>query len=212
MAVYDLEEQEQLDELKSWWRQYRGLISLVLIALALSYSAFQGWRYYQDKQALDASELYSQLQTAVGAGDKKKVQDIAAAMADQYPRATYSAFAALAAARAAFDTGATADAAARLQWVIDHAKDDLLRDIAQLRLAGVLLDEKKYDQALRLLDAKHGEAMTALYADLKGDLLVAQGKDGEARGAYQLALDKSDAKSSYRALIQMKLDGLGAAK
>jgi predicted negative regulator of RcsB-dependent stress response len=118
----------------------------------------------------------------------------------------------LAAARAAFDTGAAADAAARLQWAIDHGKDDLLRDVAQLRLAAVMLDQKKYDEALKLLDAKHGEAMTSLYADLKGDVLVAEGKNAEARGAYQLALDKSDAKSSYRSYIQIKLDGLGAAK
>ena len=83
---------------------------------------------------------------------------------------------------------------------------------ARLRLAGILLDEKKYDEALKLLSAKSTDAYAALYADLKGDVLAAQGKPAEARAAYQLALDKSAAASQYRALIELKLDALGDAK
>lgn len=212
MAVYDLEEQEQLDELKSWWGQYRKFVLLIVVAAAVTGGGIQGWRYYENNQALEAGELYSQLQGAVGSGEQKKVQDIAAVMVDKYPRTNYAVFAALAGAKAAFDSGDIAAAKLRLQWVVDNAKEDEMRDIARLRLAAVLLDEKQYDAALKLLETGHGASLNALYADLKGDVLAAQGKNNEARAAYQLALDKSDAKSAYRALIQIKLDALGEAK
>ena len=212
MAVYDLEEQEQLDELKSWWHQHSKLILLVVMAVTVTVAGFQGWRYYHNKQSLEAGELYSQLQAAAGAGELKKIQDIAAAMVEKYPRTTYAAFAALAGAKAAFSSGDAAGAKTRLQWVIDNARDDEMREVARLRMAAVLLDEKKFDEALKLLEIKHSEPLSALYADLKGDVLVAQAKNAEARAAYQLALDKSDAKSPYRGLIQLKLDALGESK
>ena len=212
MAVYDLEEQEQIDEIKAWWKQYGNLVLLVVIAALLTVAGVRGWSYYQTKQGLEAGELYVQLQGAMGANDAKKAQDIAAVITDRYKRTGYAAFAALAAAKVAADTGDLATAKSRLQWVIDNARDDETRDIARLRLAAVLMDEKNYDEALKLLDAKHIETFTALYADLKGDALAAQGKIQEARAAYQTALDKSDSKSGYRALVQVKLDALGAAK
>ncbi len=212
MAVYDLEEQEQIDEIKAWWRQYRALVVLVVVVAAGTVGGMQGWRYYQNKQGLEAGELYAQLQGAVGNNEFKKVQDIAAVITDKYARTGYAAFAALAAAKAAFDSGDKAAAGARLQWVVDHGRDDETRDIARLRRAAVLLDEKKYDDALKLLESRHVDSLSALYADLKGDVLVAQDKTQDARAAYQLALDKSEAKSTYRALIQIKLDALGGAK
>jgi len=212
MAVYDLEEQEQLDELKSWWQQYRKLILLMVIAATAAGGGIQGWRYYQSRQALEAGELYSQLQGAVGGGDQKKVQDIATVMVEKYPRTSYAVFAAFAGAKAAFDSDDMTAAKVRFQWVVDNAREDEMREIARLRLAAILLDEKQYDAALKLLETGHSESLSALYADLKGDVLVAQGKNNEARAAYQLALDKSDAKSAYRALIQIKLDALGEAK
>jgi predicted negative regulator of RcsB-dependent stress response len=212
MAVYDLEEQEQIEEIKAWWKQYGGLVILVLTAAAITVGAVRGWSYYQTKQGLEAGELYAQLQGAVGANEPKKAQDIAAVIVDRYARSGYATFAALAAAKAAFDSGDMATAKNRLKWVVDNARDGETRDIARLRLGTVLLDEKKYDEALQAADAPHADALTALYADLKGDVLVAQGKPQEARAAYQLALDKGDTKSNYRALVQVKMDALGAAR
>jgi predicted negative regulator of RcsB-dependent stress response len=212
MAVYDLEEQEQIDEIKAWWKQYRALVFLVAAAAVATVGGMQGWRYHENSQGLDAGELYAQLQAAVGSNEPKKVQDIAAVIADRYSRTGYAAYAALAAAKAAFDSGDMMTARTRLQWAVEHSRDDATRDIARLRLAAVLLDQKQYDDALKLVDTQHAESLSALYADLKGDVLVAQGKVAEARAAYQLALDKSEARSAYRALIQVKLDALGTAK
>ncbi len=209
MAVYDLEEQEQIDEIKAWWKQNRWLVLLAVGVAAATFAAIQGWRMYYGTQSYEASELYVQVQAAAGAGEQKKVQDIAAVLLDKYPRTGYASFAALVAARAALEGGDGALAQTRLKWVVDNGRDDETRDIGRLRLAAVLLDAKQYDEALQRLQEKHSEPLSALYADLRGDVLVAQGKSGEARSAYQLALDKSDAKSAHRSVIQLKLDALG---
>ena len=161
MAVYDLEEQEQIDEIKAWWKQYRGIVILVAMATLLTVAGMRGWTYYNNKQGLEAGELYTQLLGAVGANEPKRVQDIAAVITDKYARTGYATFAALAAARAAFDSGDLAAAQARLQWVVDNARDGEARDIGRLRLGAVLLDQKKYDEALKQLEAQHVDTLSA---------------------------------------------------
>ena len=210
--AYDLDEQERLDELKEWWRQYGNFVLLVVAAAALSVAAIQGWRYYRHSQATAAVTLYAQLDRAERAGDSKKVREIAGELAQKYGATPYAVFGALSAARASFDSGDLAGAKSQLQWVIERAREDEIKDLARLRLAGVLLDEKNTAEALKLVEGKPADAMAGLYADLKGDILVAQGKTAEARSAYQLALDRSEANSPYRATIQIKLDALGDAK
>ena len=210
--AYDLEEQEQLENIKSWWKQYGNLVTLAVIACLVTIAAVQGWRYYRTQKTEQASVLYSQLDQAERLNESKKVRDIAAQLIDKYGSTQYAGMAALSAAKASFTTGELDEAKKNLRWAIDHARDEEMRDVARLRLAGILLDQKKYDEALKLLSAEPRPAYVALYADLRGDVLSAQGKATEARTAYQLALDKSDARSQYRPLIEMKLDAVGHAK
>jgi predicted negative regulator of RcsB-dependent stress response len=210
--AYDLEEQEQIDAIKGWWREYGKLVILGGIACMVIFAAFQGWRYYRSQQAEQAATLFMQLDEAARANDAKRVRDIAAQIIEKQGSTQYAGLAALAAAKASVTTGEIEDAKKNLQWAVDHAKDEDLRDLARLRLAGVLLDEKKYDDALKVLSVKSGESYAVLYSDLRGDVLAAAGKPAEARAAYQLALDKSDPNSSYRQLIEIKLDALGEAK
>jgi len=210
--AYDLEEQEQIAAAKSWWSEYGTLVMAAVAACALTIAGFQGWRYYKNSQAMGAVTLYEQLDLAERAGDHKKVRDIAGQITGAYGATIYAAFAALGSARASFESGDLAGAKSQLQWVTDNVKEDAIQDIARLRLAGVLLDEKNHAEALKLVDAKPVDFLAGLYADLKGDILLAQGKEAEARSAYQLALDRSEAGSPYRAIIQMKLDSLGEAK
>jgi predicted negative regulator of RcsB-dependent stress response len=207
--AYDLQEQEQIDELKAWWGEYGRLVMLTAVAAVLTLAAVQGWRYYRHSQALAAVTLYEQLERAERAGDRKKVRDIAANMITGYGATPYATFAALSAARASFEGGDPAAAKTQLQWVVEHAREDEVRDMARLRLAGVLLDERSHADALKLVEAKPVESMTGLYADLRGDILLALGKVAEARSAYQLALDRSEAATPYRATLQLKLDALG---
>lgn len=210
--AYDLEEQEQLDVLKAWWKQYGNLVVTVILVGALGAAGYQGWRYYRQQQALQAVTLYAQMESAERANEKKKAGDIAAQIIDRHAGTQYAAMAALASAKIAFESGDLALAKTRLQWVIERAKEEEMRDVARLRLAGVLLDEKNYAEALKLVETKPAPAFSGLYADMKGDILVAQGKTAEARSAYRQALEKGDGKSSHHQLVQLKLDALGEAK
>jgi predicted negative regulator of RcsB-dependent stress response len=112
-------------------------------------------------------------------------------------------------AKLLFDSGDTAGARTQLTWVIDRSDENELKEIARYRLAEVLINDKQYDEALKVLDAKHGEPFAGLYADLRGDALVLAGKPAEAKAAYQDALAKLDAKSSYKQYVQVKIDALG---
>src|SRR5688572_24617532 len=126
MAVYDLEEQEQIDEIKAWWKEYRWLILLVVGVAAATFAGIQGWRVYQAKQSMESGELYSQLQAAGTAHEHKKVRDIANILAEQYPRTAYASFGALHAARAAVDDGDTAAAKTHLQWVVEQDRKSVV--------------------------------------------------------------------------------------
>jgi predicted negative regulator of RcsB-dependent stress response len=210
--AYNLEEQEQIDAIKAWWADNGKLVLLGIIACLLTISAFQGWRYYRGQQSDKAATLFSQLDDAERTNEHKKVRDIAAQLVQSYGSTQYAGMAALSAAKASFETGELDDARKYLQWTIDKAREEEMRDVARLRLAGILLDEKKHDEALKLLASKHSDAYAALYADLRGDVLAVQGKAAEARAAYQQALDKGDPNSQYRRLIEIKLDAMGDAK
>lgn len=210
--AFDLEEQEQISVIKDWWRKYGNLVTAVVLGLLVVLAGYQAWTYYRTQQSTAAGTLYSQLDTADQANEPKKVQDIATSIAASHGSTAYAAMAQLRAAKSLAAGNDMAGARLRLQWVIDKAKEDDIRDIARLRLAGVLLDEKNPDEALKLLEVKHNPAFDGMYADLKGDILAVQGKRAEARAAYQAALDKSEANSNYRQLIQVKLDAVGEAK
>jgi Uncharacterized protein conserved in bacteria len=210
--AYNLEEQEQLETIKSWWGQYGNYIVAAVVVVALSVAGYEGWRYYRSQQTGGAATLYGQLEQAVRSGDAKRVRDIAAQVVDRYGSTAYGGLAALASAKAAFTTGDLAAAEQQLRWAAEHAGEVEQRDIARLRLAGVLLDEKKPDEALKVLADKPVDTYVALYADMRGDILATQGKSAEAAAAYRTALEKSDTASPYRQLTEIKLDALGVAK
>ena len=210
--AYDLEEQEQIETLRSWWKQYGNLVTWLLIAALGAYAAWSGWNYYQRSQAAQAGQLYDEITRAVAAKDTARVLRGATDMREKFGRTAYAEMAALTAAKAAFDANDLNGAKAQLQWVVDSGRDEEYRALARIRLAGVLLDEKAYDEGLKVLSADVPAGFAGALADRRGDLLMAQNKVAEARAAYQEALQKSDAKSPGRQLIQLKLDAIGGAK
>lgn len=208
MSTYDLEEQEQIDIIKAWWKRNGNTVILTVSVLVATAVGVQGWRHYQNSQSQKASMMYEVLQSEAKGADAKKIRETAGQIMEQYSGTAYAPRAALIAANANYDSGDAQSAKAQLQWVVAHTKEDALRDMARLRLAGVLLDEKNYAEALKQVDVQSNPAFAALFADAKGDVFAAQGKNAEARNAYQAALDKIGAKSPYRQVIQLKQDGL----
>ena len=207
----DLEEQEQLDQLKTFWKQYGNLVTWLLIAVLAAYAAWNGWNYWQRDQAVKAGAMFDQLDKAAQAGDADQAGRIFADMKERFPRTAFTQQGGLLAAKVQFDKGQADAAAASLTWVGANAAEDEYKTVAHLRLAGLLLDQKKYDEALKQLDGAVAKEFEALVADRRGDVLLAQGKPEDAKAAYTKAWQAMDAKVEYRRLIDAKLTALGAA-
>jgi predicted negative regulator of RcsB-dependent stress response len=206
--AYDLDEQEKLDTLKAFWQKYGNLITWALIIVLGSYAGYNFWKQNQRTKAAEASALYDELAKQAGARDLAKVQRIAADVQGKYGSTIYAAMSGLAAAKAAFEANDLKTAKAQLQWVVDNGNDEF-KAVAKLRLAGVLLDEKAYDQALKQLDGDFLPQFAAAVADRRGDILVAQNKLADARKAYEAALKAMDEKNPGRPLVQVKLESIG---
>ena len=208
-AHLDLEEQEQLDELKHFWKQYGNLISWILIVALGAYAAFNGWQYWQRKQAVEASVLYDAVDRAAATGDPARVEQAMKDIQDRFGRTTYAQQASLLAAKVLADKGKPDVAKAALQWVADNGKDESYQAIAKLRLAGVLADAKDYDGALKQLSGSMPAEFEPLAADRRGDIYSLQGKKDQAKAEYTKAWQGLPADADYRALVGVKLTALG---
>lgn len=206
--AYDHQEQEQLDSFKAFWSQYGNIIIWVLILALGSYAGWNYWKTHQRNKSVEASALYDELQTSLLANDNAKVQRVAGDIRAKYESSAYAPMAALAAAKTAFEANDLKTAKAQLQWVAEHGNDEY-KSIANLRLAGVLLDEKAHDEALKVLNGKFLPQFSAEVNDRKGDVLVAQNKLNEARAAYVAAIAAMDQNAPGRQLVQVKLEAIG---
>lgn len=208
--AYDLEEQEQIATFKAFWARFGNLIMWVLIIALGSYAGYNYWNSHKRTQAVEASALYDELQNAVTANDNAKAQRIAGDIQKKYEGTAYAQMAALGAAKTAFEANDLKTAKAQLQWAADKGNDEY-RAIAKLRLAGVLLDEKSYDAALKLLNEQYPATFSAEVSDRKGDVLVAQNKLAEARQAYTAAYAAMSKENPGRQLVQVKLEAIGGS-
>ena len=206
----DLEEQEQLAELKHFWKQYGNLITWALIVVLGAFAAWNGYQYWQTKQAMQASIMYDEVERAVQGGDVAKIERTVADMKDQFGSTAYASQAGLLAAKAYYDKGNVDASKAALSWVADKTKDEGYRSIAKLRLAGILLETKAYDEALKLLSSPFPNDFAALVSDRRGDVLLLQGKKPEAKVEYEKAYKGLDERAEYRRLVEVKLNALGA--
>ncbi|MDR0578208.1 MAG: tetratricopeptide repeat protein [Candidatus Accumulibacter sp.] len=225
MAAYDLEEQEQLAEIKAWWKQYGNRLVNTALAVAVAVVAWQGWNWYQRDQAGQASAIYGALQRAAQEGNTQQIKAASGELLEKFGRTPYAVLGALTSAKAMIEAGDAQTAKAQLLWAAEHGKDEL-RDLARLRAAAALLDEKAYGQALAQLDgAASGPAFEIRFQDARGDILAAQGKRTEAVSAYRTALSRLDelekggksgggewqsqSNAIFRELVGQKIDALG---
>jgi predicted negative regulator of RcsB-dependent stress response len=205
----DLEEQEQLDQIKHFWKKYGNLISWVLIVVLGGYAAWNGYQYWQRDQAAKAAVLFDEVERAVTAGDVVRVERSFADMKDKFGGTHYAHQAALLAAKALQAKDKAEAARAALKWVAEVAPDPAYRDIARLRLSALLLDAGSNDEALAQLTAPFTPAMAGLSADLRGDVLHAKGQKTEAVAAYQTAWQQLVDSPDYRRLVEAKLNAMG---
>ncbi len=210
--AYDLEEQEQLDEFKAWWALHgKKVVTLVTVLLA-SYLGYQGWHYYQNQQGMKASTQYENLVKLdiTEAKNLKAIQMLSADLMDKYSGTPYAGRAALTAAKANFQANETKSAKAQLEWAAKNAKEDAIQSMALLELASLHVQDKDYVSALKTLNEKHSTGFDGLFADLKGDVYVAQGKAQDAKKAYKESMEKLDQQGRLLKFTQHKLEALGS--
>jgi predicted negative regulator of RcsB-dependent stress response len=207
----DLQEQEQLDELKAFWKQYGNLITWTLTLVLAGFAAWNGWNWWERQQGAKASAMYEEFDRAVQAGNAEQAGRVFGDLKERYGRTAYAQQAGLLAAKLQADKGQADAAQASLGWVAEQGKDEALQALARLRLAALLLDKKAFDDALKQVDAVKAPEFTALAQDRRGDILLASGKKDEAVKAFQAAWKGMDEKIDYRRVVEAKLTSLGAA-
>ena len=211
MATHlDLEEQEQLDQLKHFWNRWGNLVMAVVTVALLAYAGWNGWQWYQRDQSAKAAMLFDELQRAADAADVGKAQQVFGDLKSGFGRTTWAEQGGLLTAKVLHAQGKGEDARKVLEWVAAEAPEHEYRWVARLRLAGLLMDAKDADGALKQLDGEAPASFAGLIADRRGDILAGKGQRDDAIKAYQLALAKLEAGLDYRQLVEAKLKALGA--
>jgi predicted negative regulator of RcsB-dependent stress response len=205
----DLEEQEQLDELKHFWNKYGNAITWVLIVVFGAIAAWNGWNYWQRQQAAQAAALYDEVERSAEAGDLARLERAAADVREKFGRTTYAQQSVLLAAKVFVDKGKPDAAREALTWVADKSPDAGYQATARLRLAGLLIESKSYDDALKQLSGAFPATFEPLAADRRGDIYNLQGKKAEAKAEYTKAYQGLDARGEMRRLVEVKLSALG---
>ena len=208
---YDFEEQERIAELKAWWEDNRWYVLGAIVAAIVGFAGWQGWQLWKQKKAEEAAGLYRPVAEAAKSDDPKRLAEAAKPLFDRVPGSFQASEAALMLAKAAFNKGDLAEAQKQLQWVVSNGAAEH-RPVARVRLAAVLMELKKYDEALKVLDENKDPAFTPLVADARGDVMLAQGRVDEARASYKAAYDGADPRNPVRQIAQTKLEALGGAQ
>lgn len=205
----DLEEQEQLAELKHFWQRWGNLITWLLVLVLGAYAAWTGWQLWSHRQAAQAAVLYDTVERAAATADTTLLERAATDIEDKFSGTTYAQQSALLAARVLFESGQADRARKQLQWVIDRGEDDAFVALARLRLSAILIQETQLDQARQVLSAKVPADFEPLVLDRLGDIDMLQNKPADAVGHYQKAWSSMQANNEYRRLVAVKLAALG---
>jgi len=203
-------EEEQIAKVKKWWGENG---KAIVLGLVLGLGGLFGYRYWESARIAEgqnASINYEYLLSVASNGASDEATAAGQAIIAGYPKSTYARLSALVLAKLAVDVRDLAEAKLRLQWVIDNSKDGKIKPIAQARMAQVLLAEGNVDAASSIV-AEIDPAHADLFAELRGDVLLATGKIEEARGMYEQTLDRALKRGNSDAIVQLKIDNLNVA-
>ena len=207
MTQYETEEQ-QLEAIKNWWKQ-NGTAVITGAVLAIgALGGWRGWDWYQETQAGDASDAFAVVQELLQTGDIQSFQKQSESLRTRYSSTPYAVLTALQEAKEQAGNGNLAAAAESLHWVISHSDQVPVQDIARLRLARVLIADHKPDEANTVIDHDFPESYASLVHEIRGDILVAKGEIGQAKQAYDEALESVHARGVE--FLKMKRDDLGS--
>lgn len=216
MSIH-LSEEEQLEVMKRWWKDYGKAIIIAALVAVIAYFGFTTWQDQQRQKAEQASETYEQLLKLVNVeegktlseADRATINHLAEELKDNNSASMYAHSAAFFLAKLAVNDNKLDVAADELKWVLSAKPDTATEQLARLRLARVLTAQAAYADALNQLSPEPAAAFTAEYAEARGDILKLQGDLDAARTAYEKALAVTDPQQQERfMLLQMKVDDL----
>jgi predicted negative regulator of RcsB-dependent stress response len=212
----DLEEQEQVDQLKVFWQKYNSLIIGLLTSALFAYAAYTGYQWWLNTQATQASQLYETMIAAINKGDKNQTYLAADDLQKQYARTPYAAMSSLVAAKIASDAGDNSKALDYLQWTAKNAANEGYVALAKLRLATQLIErgaEKDFAEADTILNEKPITGFEALWKERRGDWYLAQKNIAQARTSYEASWAQWSQATEFpedvRRLLKVKLDAVG---
>ncbi len=205
----DLEEQEQLDQLKHFWKQYGNAITWALIVILGAFASWNFYQYWQRSQAAQAAAMFDEVERVVKSADPARIDRVFGDIKSKFGSTTYAQQAGLLVARQYYSVGNALGAQGALTWVAENASDPGYQALAKLRLAAVLAESKGFDEALKQLSGSFPANFEGLVADRKGDILMLQGKKSEALVEYRKAYKSLDESAEYRRLVEVKLNSLG---
>ena len=205
----DLEEQEQLDQLKHFWNTWGTPISAVAVIVMAGLAGWNGYQYWQNRQASQAAALLDAVEIAVQAKDQSRLEQAFADLQSKYAGTPQADMAGFALAKSMQDSGKPDAAKAALGWISEHSSDAGYKAVAKLRQATVLMEQKEFEAALKLLQTNFPAEFEAVAADRRGDVLMLMGKTSEAVSEYTRAFKGLEEGLEYRRLVEVKLNALG---
>ncbi|MCB6185275.1 tetratricopeptide repeat protein [Leeia sp. TBRC 13508] len=209
MAVYDLQEQEQIDALKAWWQDNKKFVVSIVTITLVGLAGYKGWKYWKNEQSAKAAVEFESLQQSVQQKNLAKAQQHKNALLTNYSESAYAGRGVLIISSAEIEAGKLNDATTDLQWLIQNSKELPIQDVARLRLASLKLDQKKFDEALSNLNAITTDGLKGLVSFQKGDVLLAKNDKAGAKTSFRLALEQLDQADPLRSVVEMKIDSLG---
>jgi len=202
MDIYASDE-EKGEEIKQWWRDNgRSVITSCILGAAVIFGG-RYWMTYQQTVTSNASVAYQQVIIAINDDDRTIAEDKTQQLFSEFAGTPYAVFAAF---EMAAQSTESVDARSYLEWVMANADLSAHKELARFRLAQLLMSDEKYDQSLTLIDASESVAYSSLLLELRGDILVAQGKTSAARTAYQNAILDLLQGEPRKRLLQVKLN------
>ena len=204
----DVEEKHQVDQLKSWFKEYGAAILIGAVIAALSFFGWQRWQQMHERSIVHASLHYEKLLDSMALNDTAGAQKAADYLIDRYPHSTYAKLATLLLARNAIAVGNYPLAEQKLKWVMESAKLPTLQAMARLRYARLQIEMKQPEAALTTLQKIESNDYLAPAEEIKGDAFVAMHNFLGAKQAYKNALTALPVSAMNRSLLQMKFNNI----
>jgi|MGYP000140311068 predicted negative regulator of RcsB-dependent stress response len=202
---------DQGEAVKKWLQDNGSAIVMGLVIAFGGLFGFKQWQNWQDTNRQQASYEFEVMNQQLAQNQLDAAMDNFQILKDDHSKSPYASMAALQMARARLEANQADLAIGLYEYVVENGYPKAMQVVARERLARVLLDQGQPAEALTVLQgADDTTGFESRFAEVRGDIQFAQGRNDEAAAAYREALDALEAGAGDRARLVMKLESLGA--